>query len=546
MKKYLFFIILLFPMLSYTQGIKNTGGVIKISTGALLNINGSGYTNESNITNTAHGAIENDGTISLAGNWLNNATLAINKVFINLNNQGEVIVNGGNTQIGGANTTNFENLTINKTLASNIVQLNNTITVGNGTQGVLSLTQGILSLSSNRVIINNSATTALVYTSNSYVVSETYNNGSGIVSATPYNTCTSIIQWNIGEANGSYIFPFATASGTSVAFIYNNTGGAGTGTAGNVSVSTYHTNNLNYPYPTDGTNPVLHMAGYFVADNSENAIDRFHIVNVLNYTTKPTATLTFYYDPTNDLNGIDPLLIQAQRWVRVDATNGYWANPPVGSLGTNPISGISTDNSIDCNIWVGSNSETPLPIELIGFDGKCNGNETMLYWTTATETNNDYFTIEKSIDTKNWNALTTINGAGNSNALINYTTYDYSPSIGVADYYRLKQTDYDGKYTYSDIISVKCNDNSNEFSIINIYQQQNRLVFNCSNSDGLPYNIDLFDITGRKMISTKYTPTNIGYNQTKLDITDLTIGCYMVVLHNQTNTLSQKVIISKY
>ena len=169
---------------------------------------------------------------------------AINKVFINLNNQGEVIVNGGNTQIGGANTTNFENLTINKTLASNIVQLNNTITVGNGTQGVLSLTQGILSLSSNRVIINNSATTALVYTSNSYVVSETYNNGSGIVSATPYNTCTSIIQWNIGEANGSYIFPFATASGTSVAFIYNNTGGAGTGTAGNVSVSTYHTNNL--------------------------------------------------------------------------------------------------------------------------------------------------------------------------------------------------------------------------------------------------------------------------------------------------------------
>ncbi len=552
MKKYISLLILLYPFLVYAQGIRNSGAIIKVTSNAYVYISNGNYLNETSGSN--HGTIDNDGTISLTGNWTNNTTAAANKVFSNLNSTGTVSLIGSSTPqvIGGTNPTNFENLTINKTLASNIVQLNNTetngyTTVGNGTAGVLTLTRGVLSLNSKSLIINNTSSAALTYTANSYIVSETYDGGSGIGSATPQNPCNSKIQWNIGSSTGNYIFPFATASGTSVRFLYNNVGGAGVG-AGNITVSTYHTNNANYPYPTDGTNPVLHMAGYYIADNSTNALDRFHILNVSGYTTKPTATITFYYDQTNDLNGITEANLQAQRWVRVDATHGYWSNLPVGTVSTanNYITGITTDNSTSCNIWVGSNNATPLPIELIGFNGKCTGNENMLYWSTASESNNDFFTVEKSTDMKNWTNVTTLKGAGNSNTILNYTAYDYSPSFLIADYYRLKQTDFDGKYTYSDVISVKCDDISNDFSVINIFQQGNNLIVNSNDPDGQPYNVDLFDITGRKVISTKYTPTNIGYNQLKLDISNLTIGCYMVVLHNHSNSFSQKVIISNY
>jgi len=551
--RFLLALIILIPFIVNAQGIVNNGGVIKITRTGLnwgyVYINNGGYTNATSGTN--HGTIDNDGTITLTGNWTNNATAAANKVFTNLDNEGDVVIIGGNTTIAGVNPTNFENLTINKTLSTNTVQLTNTetngyTTVGNGTQGALTLTRGILTLNSRTMVINNTSTAALTYTANSYVVSETYDNGSGTGSPTPQNPCNSKIRWNIGTSTGNYIFPFSTAAGTTVRFQYNVTG-AGTG-AGNVTVSTYHTNNANYPYPTDGSYPVLHMAGYFVADNSSNALDRFHIATVSGYTTKPTASITFYYDETNDLNGITEADLQAQNWVWVDATHGYWSNLPVGTVNAanNYISGIPSNNSNQTNIWVGSNNRNPLPIELIGFDGKCNGNETMLYWSTASETNNDYFTVEKSTDLDKWEIVTIVKGAGNSNVLLNYSAYDYSPSFNIPDYYRLKQTDFNGKYTYSDVISVKCDGNSGDITINNVYQQGNYLIFTCNNPDGLPYNIDLFDLTGRKVISTKHTPENTGYNQMKLDISGLTIGCYMVYIHNASSNLSQKVIISNY
>ncbi len=63
----------------------------------------------------------------------------------------------------------------------------------------------------------------------------------------------------------------------------------------------------------------------------------------------------------------------------------------------------------------------PLPIELISFIGKCNNKYNLLTWQTATEINNDYFTIEKSLDALNWEELTTVNGAGNSSSTLRAT-----------------------------------------------------------------------------------------------------------------------------
>jgi hypothetical protein len=97
--------------------------------------------------------------------------------------------------------------------------------------------------------------------------------------------------------------------------------------------------------------------------------------------------------------------------------------------------------------------ENPLPIELVSFEAELNGKQVDLNWITSTEINNDFFTIERSLDLNSWQELTIIPGAGNSSQTIEYYEIDNDPISGVS-YYRLKQTDFDGKYSYSGIESV--------------------------------------------------------------------------------------------
>ena len=100
---------------------------------------------------------------------------------------------------------------------------------------------------------------------------------------------------------------------------------------------------------------------------------------------------------------------------------------------------------------------TPLPIELMEFVGICGGNSIKLNWSTATETNNDYFTIERSSDGVNFNILGTVAGAGNSNQTQNYSFTDQTLYNEIS-YYRLKQTDFNGQFEYTKIITVSCGD----------------------------------------------------------------------------------------
>jgi hypothetical protein len=106
----------------------------------------------------------------------------------------------------------------------------------------------------------------------------------------------------------------------------------------------------------------------------------------------------------------------------------------------------------------------PLPIELLSFEASLNDNGSIqLNWITLSESNNDFFTIEKSTNANDWQVVKEIEGNGNSTEEIRYQTYDHNPYTGVS-YYRLKQTDFDGKYSYSQIISVEV-DKREEISV---------------------------------------------------------------------------------
>jgi hypothetical protein len=100
-----------------------------------------------------------------------------------------------------------------------------------------------------------------------------------------------------------------------------------------------------------------------------------------------------------------------------------------------------------------------LPIELLSFTASVQNSDVELNWITTSENNNDYFNIERSVDALNFTSIGAINGAGNSAEMISYSSVDHRPFNGVS-YYRLVQTDYDGKTSYSNIVAVEFNEYS--------------------------------------------------------------------------------------
>ena len=102
----------------------------------------------------------------------------------------------------------------------------------------------------------------------------------------------------------------------------------------------------------------------------------------------------------------------------------------------------------------------PLPVELLYFDAELiEDNKVLLTWATLSELDNDYFSLEKSNDGRTWKVLKNIDGAGTTQTVKHYKFNDKNPFDGF-NYYRLKQTDFDGRFEYSTIESIWLNKNT--------------------------------------------------------------------------------------
>ena len=99
-----------------------------------------------------------------------------------------------------------------------------------------------------------------------------------------------------------------------------------------------------------------------------------------------------------------------------------------------------------------------LPIELLSFTGqKLDEDKARLDWVTASEQGNDYFTVYRSPDTQNWDAIGEVDGAGNSTSTLHYSLVDENPLPGI-NYYHLRQTDFDGAFTTSPVVAMNFGD----------------------------------------------------------------------------------------
>lgn len=169
-----------------------------------------------------------------------------------------------------------------------------------------------------------------------------------------------------------------------------------------------------------------------------------------------------------------------------------------------------------------------LPIELLSFTGRSIGSFNLLEWETTTEINNDYFTLERSSNATLFSELGTIQGAGNSNTLLHYQFTDNAPLEGV-NYYRLKQTDFDGTYSYSNIVALS--NNSTNFTIWN----SSNTLFVKSDKENLSSSLKIYNLLG-ELVFEKVFKEN-----TSVETSTFSSGIYLVKVQTATSVFTQKV-----
>jgi hypothetical protein len=402
-------------------------------------------------------------------------------------------------------------------------------------RSVLNMRSGELSLdydhvSSNgggkTVTIENPLTTAITALPGSFIRSETEDG-------------SAKIKWKINTLAGAHIVPFgldaALPGNNSLPVTYNNPAG----TTGDVTFATYHTGNNNLPFPPT----VSHLNDLGGTNNWQQTVDRFWNITVSG-ATPPAPTLIFTCTPT-EKTGLIPAgtNLIAQKWMFPVLS---WSYPIPGTLQTS-LTAYSTQvtaSAIQTGWWTLSSISSPLPVEFLDFSARCAGKDLKLNWKTASETNNDYFTIEKSSDGKAFEPFKTIKGAGNSSSYNNYEVTDQNPLKGV-NYYRLSQTDYNGhSEIFNTISSGSCVSEDGELKLVVALDDESGTTLMITAPSREDFVIDVFDASGKRVLTQKNSVQE-GFNNLDLFTKNLSSGIYIVKLSGNIHNVTQRFFINK-
>ena len=212
---------------------------------------------------------------------------------------------------------------------------------------------------------------------------------------------------------------------------------------------------------------------------------------------------------------------------------------------------VANSFSIGTHAQVNSNSNTysyiafgngvGLPISLVYFDAKPTNQSTVdVTWRTESEINNAFFTVERSANGNNFEEVARVSGAGNSSKSINYKTTDYSPLPGTS-YYRLKQTDFDGTFTYSRIVAVQMQKQSS-LTISPNPAGQDGIRIHLSESNESRLSIQITDALG-KVVYINYLDKKDGEFTTRINTSWLSSGVYFITVSGGATLEAQKLIV---
>jgi hypothetical protein len=182
----------------------------------------------------------------------------------------------------------------------------------------------------------------------------------------------------------------------------------------------------------------------------------------------------------------------------------------------------------------------PLPIELISFSGHCENDKVLLVWITASEWNNDRFTLEKSYDGKTFESIAVLKGSGTTSEQHSYQATDGIELRTV--YYRLKQTDYDGTASFSDLILVNCSSNGHH-EIIGIYPNPTHsgVSIDLDLFDGGPVLLTVYNSIGQLIISEEMALKS-GFQKFYVDLSSLAPDVYQLNLTTGSSVTTRKIV----
>jgi hypothetical protein len=345
------------------------------------------------------------------------------------------------------------------------------------------------------------------------------NPNSGIIIIAPTGTLTIVgdksFNGNVQLVNrGTVNFQGNLTLQNSNNYIYNDGTYNQTGQLRLSSATSYFINKLNH---TANINDLLMNSGFLcLEDNS--------IVNVNFFTNNQVNTASF---SSISGNACFHILQNAQ----LNASS-FTFNPEIGACidasATTDGSGTWGNASVFTNC---SSCSIALPIELLSFNVSLENNIVKTFWTTVSEINSDYYTLEKSRDAINWVKFSEQTGAGNSNSILNYSDIDNNPFQGIS-YYRLKQTDFDGQFEYSKVRSV--NIKSKGDSRIKIFPNPTESQITIA---GNKYELDyvkIYNTLGQDVTRFTYQ-INSDKSKLTIDLSELSEGMYYVKTKTTTN-----------
>lgn len=215
-------------------------------------------------------------------------------------------------------------------------------------------------------------------------------------------------------------------------------------------------------------------------------------------------------------------------------TNGFRINiqPPSYTIGAG-----NTEPDDEVSIYTYT-THTILPVELVRFEGSINQCKTELIWETASELNNDYFSVQKSNNGTDWDEIAQVKGNGNSNTPKSYRHTDENLNSSLA-YYRLVQYDFDGQNEMSKMITINGQECSG-FAFKLYPNPTNDFVKIDINDNKENYKYIIYSSLGDIVKSSDLNSSN-----KKIFVGDLAAGAYLINLISNNNQISQTFIVQQ-
>ena len=478
------------------QDFTNAGATVTVQPGAVLYIGAGGLTNQSGtLTNAGsvrvEGPFANPGTLDLA-----TGTLEVKGDFANtgtlLSGTSPVTFSGAADQLlapGGA--TLYQVLVNKPTAGANTLRLAGDLTVSNQ----LLLTSGLVTTKNG----------AVVYTLR-------LPDGAALA----------------GEGPGRYVLGALEITRNGVTSGAVDFGHGATLTAGTSSL---------------GTVRITRTAGLATADvsfgqNFNNTafkgIDRIWTVVPAAQPTAPVQ-LTLSWIADND-NGISDFS-QARMWQQTAAGQPWAAVGPAANASSRSLTMAPTV----LNRFTVSNAANPLPVTLLDFTAQAEGPVAVrLRWATASELNNADFTVERSLDARTFGAIGTAAGAGTSTSRHDYTLFDAKlPAGATLLYYRLRQTDIIGDFSYSPVRTVALTALAAGFVVYPTHVPTGQAATYIYTGPTGPATLLVLDMLGR----TVRTVTPDGRAQGEVPLAGLAIGSYLLRYTTATGSYGARCVV---